>query len=527
MNIGPMWDTYDFLSDALLLAGKGTGYADLTRPLVLPFLTSLFFRLGYISEATIFAIDGVFLVFGTVGLYLLFKLRFNDFMGFLGGLLFSTFPIVILFSGIGFSDIPSVSFSIWAFYFTILAVKRNSKFFYLSFPFAMIAFLTRYTAGLILFPMLFYILADRQVIKNLKNIFIGILMSCLAFVPVIAFFYTKFGNPLASFQSFFSGTENPVAAGNYYYQPDIFYYLHHLFSYIGIAGIVIVLFILIRLLVYGFFGLDKIKKGFKQTLRKFDVSKKTTRLNILVVLILALALIFFLTFAKIHYMASEVIFFALCITSYKLLERLEIRYMDMNFLFLAWFMAFFIFHSTYVIKDDRYFVTMAPATAYFLVLGFNEISSKAILKIKNRNLAPTLLSLFVIIILLASTISYIPGIMNHNVLTKEKVDVTVSASNWLESYDPNYRNKVIYADYWAYFSWYLKMNVRPMPVFKDGIPYTYQLNVYSVDKLSNVAYNNELNQNNADYYFSMRNGLNLTYYKPIKQFGFVTIYQRV
>ena len=48
-----------------------------------------------------------------------------------------------------------------------------------------------------------------------------------------------------------------------------------------------------------------------------------------------------------------------------------------------------------------------------------------------------------------------------------------------------------------------------------------------MDKLSNIAYNNELNQNNADYYFSMRNGLNLTYYKPIKQFEFVILYQRI
>ena len=100
---------------------------------------------------------------------------------------------------------------------------------------------------------------------------------------------------------------------------------------------------------------------------------------------------------------------------------------------------------------------------------------RTIFKIKNRNLTPTLLSLFFIVILLASTISYIPGILNHNVGVTEEVNVTTSASNWLENYDPNYKSKVIYADYWAYFSWYLKMNVRPMPVFKDGVAYTYQL----------------------------------------------------
>jgi hypothetical protein len=46
MEIGPVWDTYDFLSNAMYFAGQGFGYADLTRPPLLPFLTSLLFRLG-------------------------------------------------------------------------------------------------------------------------------------------------------------------------------------------------------------------------------------------------------------------------------------------------------------------------------------------------------------------------------------------------------------------------------------------------------------------------------------------------
>ena len=56
------------------------------------------------------------------------------------------FPLLLLNIGFGFSDLASVSFSIWAFYFMVLAVKKDSRFFYLSFPFLMLAFLTRYNS---------------------------------------------------------------------------------------------------------------------------------------------------------------------------------------------------------------------------------------------------------------------------------------------------------------------------------------------------------------------------------------------
>ncbi len=525
INIGPMWDTYDFLSNALLFSGNGIGYSDLNRPPVLPFLTSIFFRLGYISETAIFAVDGFFMVVGAIGLYLLFKLRFNHMISFLGSLLFSTFPIIVLFSGAGLSDIPSVSLTIWAFYFMVMAIKKSSKYFYLAFPTIMIAFLTRYTAGLVLFPFLLYLLINKQVLKNQKDIFIGIFCSILVLIPVLFFFYNTFGNPFYSFQSFFSsGSANLGTAENYYYQPDLLYYLKHLISYIGPAGIVVILIILLGIVIYGFFGINEIKKGCKKIFSRIHMNKEF-RIRILVFLILTLIFIF--TFSNVNFVFSEVIFFFLCLVSYKLVEGLEIKYLEMNFLFLSWFMTFFIFHSIFTIKDDRYFVTMAPATAYFLILGFNEIFNRLKHKIKDKNLISTLLPLILIAIMLVSTINYIPGIINNNEPTKEKVEMSILASNWLKNYDPDYKNKIIYADYWSYFSWHLKMDVKPMLVYKDGKVYSYQLKDYRVDKLSNIGYNTELNENNADYYFSNRKGLNLTYYKPIKQFGFITLYQRI
>ena len=68
-------------------------------------------------------------MFGVIGMFMLLKIKFNDLESFLGGLLYATFPIILILLGFGFSDLASVSFSIWAIYFTILAVKRIQSIF--------------------------------------------------------------------------------------------------------------------------------------------------------------------------------------------------------------------------------------------------------------------------------------------------------------------------------------------------------------------------------------------------------------
>ena len=99
--MGPLSDSVVFLSNALVFAGQGTGYSDLLRPPFFPFIISLFFRLGYISTITIFAVDGGLFVFGVVGLFLLLKISFNDLESFLGALLYATFPIILTILGVG------------------------------------------------------------------------------------------------------------------------------------------------------------------------------------------------------------------------------------------------------------------------------------------------------------------------------------------------------------------------------------------------------------------------------------------
>ena len=171
IDIGLLSDSVDFFTNALVFAGQGFGYSDLIRPPLFSFIASMFVRMGYMSIDTIFAVDGLLFVFGVIGMFMLLKIRFNDLESFLGGLLYATFPIVITVLGVGFSDLSSVSFSIWAVYFMILAVKKDSRFFYLAFQFAMFAFLTRYNSALLIFPIFLYIFINKDKV-NVKNLII-------------------------------------------------------------------------------------------------------------------------------------------------------------------------------------------------------------------------------------------------------------------------------------------------------------------------------------------------------------------
>ena len=99
---------------------------------------------------------------------MLLKIKFSDLESFLGGIIYATFPIILIMLGFGFSDLSSVSFSIWAIYLIIIAVRNDSRFFYLAFLFLMFAFLTRYNNALLILPILLYILINKDKI-NLRR----------------------------------------------------------------------------------------------------------------------------------------------------------------------------------------------------------------------------------------------------------------------------------------------------------------------------------------------------------------------
>ena len=494
-------------------------------PPFLSFITSLFFRLGYVSATTIFALDGILFIFGVVGMFFLLKTRFNDLESFLGGLLFATFPMVLIIMGLGFSDLTSVSFTIWAFYFLILAFTKDSKFFYLVFPFAMLGFLSRYNSALIIFPIFLYILMNRERI-NFKNLIIGITASLLVIAPVLIFFYQQFKSILYPFINFGStSTMVTVSTQNTDYNPNVLFYLQHFTSYVGTQGVIILIIASLGILVY------LILKFTRKILYKKDLvvglNLESNAVKLKLIMLSILFVIFVGIFGRTVYMVNEALFFVIAYLFYDITKNLDHRYTDLYIMMFAWFMALFIFHSIFVIKDNRYFVLMAPPIAYFMILILSEISNKIKYLIGNRNVVFPILAVLLTFVILLSTASLLPQILqanNGSLILNENIEV---AGQWFVNYDPGYKDQNIYSELSPNFSWYLKTNVKSVPLFYDNQIFPLgTVNAVTLTQEDSDSYNKYLVTNNVNYYLSVTPGLNLTSYKPIKQFDSIIVYQR-
>ena len=65
-----------------------------------------------------------------------------------------------------------------------------------------------------------------------------------------------------------------------------------------------------------------------------------------------------------------------------------------------------------------------------------------------------------------------------------------------------------------------------MPIFKNNQTYAGGVKNSTFTPEDSMAFNNFLVNNNADYYFCVQE-INLTSYKPIKQFGSLIIYEKI
>ncbi len=513
----PYFDVFNYLNNALYFAGMGKTSNVLYLPPAQPILTSLFFRMGYVSINAIFILDSILFIIGVIGLYLLLKQRFNEIQSFAGSIIFISLPVVISWAASGGIDLPGVTLSIWTIYFTVLGVKKDSRFLYLVLPLTMLAFLTRYTAGLILLPVLLYFLINIKNVNNVKKVISGVLIEIVVLIGAFLFFYTKIGTA----KNFYSlllyvTTSQSVGVGDVAYNTNTLYYIQNILNYISVGpftgtyvnilnpsgsapsilAYIIALMVLVGLSFYIYRILNS-KIGLKMD--KFSITK--------IILLIVLITGFIITFNNVSYVISEISFFLICYISYLLLKNS--KNMGLDFMFLAWFGAYLIFQSILPLKVDRYFITMAPAFAYFIILGLSEFMDKIKPKIKNKNLRSWgIYSIIALIFLSSATATYI----GHTPKKCFTLDIG-DASNWLKEYDPGYKDRIIYSDYQPAVSWYLKRGTN------GGFPvYITKTRLYSKMLL----------KNNVDYYIdSLSNPKpDLEGYHIIKNINNIAIYEK-
>ena len=570
MGVYYVRDVFSYLNNSLWLAGYSAGLENMKglSPFI-PFLTSLLFRMGFVYDWAIMIVSSLFYIISGVGMYLILRLRFKEAISCCGAIILVTFSINIAWASKGMLDMPGMALSIWAIYFMFIAVKNNSKFFYLAFPIFILGFFTRYTVIFTLPVMLILILFEDSPLHFMKNKFKnllgGVVLGFLTTTPFLLHYHLNkiplffLSQSEAISQETASVTSSNISIISYLAKNSVFYYLNNLPIYMSTSGFPpysikpgrflfdelhwiggfpsIISYIFIVILILGsiiyFYNMFK-KKNRSLIFNKKDIENK--KIYIKIILFILFLIMFIFTFGSVSVVYSLIILSLASITLYRLLYKSNIKYFELDFLMFYWFMVNLIFYSSHLIKVDRYFITLTPPLAYFIILSLyltiNKIkpliskSQKVLDKYNKDNITnkssissikiQTITSIAIVVILSIFTVSCFanhPATFDNqyhnNILSASQDEKDIS--NWLINYDPNYNTKLIWADRGGDFSFLLKMNIPSLEYESNSSNFTNKL------LEGNITY---FIANNPNH--DIEKGYNL-----IKNVGNVYLYKRI
>ena len=525
-------DVFFYLNNALFYAGYDVGLTD-TRGLspLIPMITSIFFRMGFVSDGTIIIVSSVFYIFSALGMYFLLRLRFDEVLSFTGSMLLSTFPLIIVWITKGMLDIPGLCFSIWSVYFMMLAFKKSTRYFYVAFPLVIFGCFTRYTVFLMVPVLLiqFFLMKNplSYIKTNIKDILIGMGLGAAVFAAFIGiyqylnidlFFLSQGQGISESTQATINTTYNNI----FYYKNNFLIYLstqrfipyslkpgayllnemHWIGGYPTKISYIYLATLIIGLVLY-------LKKLFSSENRK--ILKNKNEILKLTIFLIGLA-IFLFTFIKVSIILSIIIISISLLALYRALYKTDIDYFSFDFIMIYWFVINFAFFTFHQIKVDRYFIPMLPVVAYFIILSIELIFDK-LKNIQYMDKIKIIVPIALIcVILLCSGIYAMKNSprtfdnqMHPNFETAASEEKAVG--EWLINHDPQYQNKTIWADRGEDMSFILKMNLLPY------------------EKVSNESnFTEEMVKNHVDYFIAKDNKTINEPYEKIYQNGEVNLY---
>ncbi|MDR0913521.1 MAG: glycosyltransferase family 39 protein [Methanobrevibacter sp.] len=398
-------DVYLYLMYSLKFAGFNVGYDYIIPNLspLIPFLNSLVFRLGFISEDSIIVITGLFYILGVISSYFLFHLRYNNLISTLGAVLFGTFFIVLFSIANGCLDIPCISLSILAIYL-ILKRENNKKYFYLGSIVLALAFLAKFTALLIIMVVLIHFLSKEDFIENfkkyIKTLLTGLILFILTITPYMTYLILNYNDPLA----FLSYAE---AMGVIEVKPEIFqqlfFYIYRI-PYIIASHNLTIAYIFLTIVLIGIIVLTYKfilkQKNTYNSINNFknnnnnnnnnnndndnENSFRITKENILLTVSLILIIFSFILTYFIPWKFTEILFFiAILIFSYSFTkiknnssDKTLFKFFNIDLTMFSWFFVYLIFFTTRITKGDRYFISFLPPFIFILLFFINELSNE-------------------------------------------------------------------------------------------------------------------------------------------------------
>ncbi|MEE3443767.1 MAG: glycosyltransferase family 39 protein, partial [Methanobrevibacter sp.] len=437
-------DAYLYLIQAYHFAGTPIGgydYVNYYSPLI-PFLTSLLFRLGFVSEASLFAVTGLFYPIAVIGIYFLLNLRFDKFYSMLGAILYGSMSINLMWTANGTLDIPSVALSIWAVYFFIKGLESNQKFFYLAFPLLVLSVFAKYTGALTILVMMVYLLSKRDIIGNfvkyIKNIIGGIITSFVFIIPFLSYYIINglpfgFINQAREVSTETISSNTAAAPAN-----DLFFYISSLPRFIYSPQKILGYFILLVAAVGVIYGIYKLinylKEHYKDSANRLEISfYPKIRLNknvcfIALAVSIIMIILTFLTAGMTSFIISELLLliglaiFASCFNSiFTDLADIDYandketsskyKYFRFDFAMISWFLIYLVFFSSHLIKADRYFTALVPGFVFILVYSIERVTyllrnNNSKFNISKEKAAKGFLAML-LILLLAASIGYL------------------------------------------------------------------------------------------------------------------------
>ena len=520
-------DVYFYLIESLRMSGvdiAGYAYVNYLPPFI-PFLTSLLFRMGFVSETSIFITSGIFFFIGIMGMFKLLRLRFNNFYSFFGSFLYATMFINLKWVANGTLDIPFVALMVWALYFFIQGMEKNQKYFYLAFPLGVLSFFTKYTGAIIFGVMILYFMSRTRIAFNIKkyfkNIFGGIIAGIITSIPFFAYFIVN-NIPLGflnqaqevSSESSLSTTHAGQLVGN-----DLFFYIKGLIYNLGADNSLIGMLVLLIVILGMIFTIYMFAKTFKGSYRKIKDEKSLIYkypvpakiFYVLIIISFVMVIMSFFTASLFSFVYSEILLFSgMFILAYSLTKVIinydevdnvwlsTYPYLAINIAMAGLFLAYLIFFSAHLTKADRYFTSMAPGFVFLATLSIEIMLNRIpTIKVKNFNLK-YIIPIVLMVLMLFSAVNFLTDYSDDGLVFNER-----AAANWIDG-----KEGIIYSDRAPIYTWYLQKEVK-----------------YPSNTRNNYLLSEELINGSAEYYVGM-DKVNLTGYTQVKELGHVTIYQK-
>ena len=497
LNLGVFCsDVYMHLVNALTFSGKNMGSSKYLyiAPLIC-FLTSLFFDIGYMDITAIYIVTGAFAILGNIGFYILLRIRFNRYLSLAGAVIHACFAVNLLWLANGTLDVPAMAMVIWTVLFTYIAINKNPKFYPLAFITFLLGCLIRYTNGFILpVVLLYFVYQTRLKLSDVEKKYIirSILLLIVLIVLILIGAYIMNPANLNFATGIFEATQGTKGAiDDAAYSLDTWYYLKNFPTFISctytyfnhtipkLQGPAVLGIITIIIMAIG-----GILAALGSSLKEYSYNKKLVGLAII------LAIFITLTFTHINGLLSLILMLIILLLVYYIFKDKDIKYLDLNILFLAWFLIYFMYFTYFNIKVDRYIIPALPAFAYFLIAAINVIEEKVGIK--------KIIPIALMILFIASAFMFTTHIISGDNFHRYE-----TMSDYLKNLDPDYESLAVANQ--RPFLWYMKEYVIPISTHNESV----------------------IDSSGVEYYISNKELKHIQNYTKIKQIEDYILYKHI